>query len=593
VTSAPAFTTRPDLDGTVGMVASTHWLASSSAMAVLERGGNAADAAVAGGLVLQVVEPHLNGPGGDMALLIHPADADAPQALSGVGPAPAGAGIEAYADLGLDLVPGAGALAAAVPGQMDAWLLLLRDHGTWDVADVAEFALHYATRGFPVLPSIHRTLATVERLFTEHWTTSAGQWLAGGVPEAGALITNRPWAATLRRLVDAAPTGASREQRIEEVRRTWAEGFVAEALDAFVRTPHRHSDGGTYAGVLTADDLAGWRASFEPAVTGSFRGRTIAKCGPWTQGPTLLQALGMLDPLDDDALDLTEPAAVHLAVAAIKLVMADRDAWLGDRDDVPLDALLDPAYLDARRALVADEASRELRPGVIPGRTAFRPPLVEPGDAGGDVSAGEPTVRRSGVTQGDTCHLDVVDRWGTMISATPSGGWLQSSPYVPEVGFALGTRLQQCWLDPAAPSALMPGRRPRMTLSPTLVVAGDEPVAALGTPGGDDQDQWQLLYLLRTLAGGHTPQQAIDAPMLSSASFPNSFWPRAWNPAALLVEERFGEALLADLDRRGHRITRNGPWSLGRLSAVTRDPATGRLGAAANPRGMQGYAVGR
>lgn len=593
MTSAPAFTTRPDLDGTVGMVASTHWLASSSAMAVLERGGNAADAAVAGGLVLQVVEPHLNGPGGDMALLIHPADADAPLALSGVGAAPAGASIEAYADLGLDLVPGAGALAAAVPGQMDAWLLLLRDHGTWDVADVAGFALHYATRGFPVLPSIHRTLATVERLFTEHWTTSAGQWLAGGVPEAGALITNRPWAATLRRLVDAAPTGASREQRIEEVRRTWAEGFVAEALDAFVRTPHRHSDGGTYAGVLTADDLAGWRASFEPAVTGSFRGRTIAKCGPWTQGPALLQALGMLDPLDDDALDLTEPAAVHLAVEAIKLVMADRDAWLGDRDDVPLDALLDPAYLDARRALVADEASRELRPGVIPGRTAFRPPLVEPGDAGGDVSAGEPTVRRSGVTQGDTCHLDVVDRWGTMISATPSGGWLQSSPYVPEVGFALGTRLQQCWLDPAAPSALMPGRRPRMTLSPTLVVAGDEPVAALGTPGGDDQDQWQLLYLLRTLAGGHTPQQAIDAPMLSSASFPNSFWPRAWNPAALLVEERFGEALLADLDRRGHRITRNGPWSLGRLSAVTRDPATGRLGAAANPRGMQGYAVGR
>ncbi len=587
------FTTRPDLDGTFGMVASTHWLASSSAMAVLERGGNAADAAVAGGLVLQVVEPHLNGPGGDMALLIHPADADRPRALSGTGPAPAAATIDRYADLGLDLVPGAGALAAAVPGQFDAWLLLLRDHGTWELADVAEFALHYATRGFPVLPSIHRTIATVAELFATHWPTSAAQWLPGGAaPASGTLLTNSRWAATLERLV-AAGTGPSREARIDAVRRTWAEGFVAEAIEAFVRTPHRHSDGGSYAGVLTGADLAAHRAAFEPAVLGTFRGRRIAKCGPWTQGPTLLQALGLLDAEPDEALDLTDPAAVHRVVETIKLAMADRDGHLGDRDDVPVDALLDPDYLAARRALIGDEASLELRPGAPGGHAPYLPPLVTSDQAPTDVAVGEPTVRRSGITQGDTCHLDVVDRWGTMISATPSGGWLQSSPFIPEVGFALGTRLQQCWLDPAAPSALAPGRRPRMTLTPTLVLHGDEAVSALGTPGGDDQDQWQLLYLLRTLAGSMSPQQAIDAPMLSSAAFPNSFWPRAWNPGGLLVEDRFDADLVADLERRGHRVTRSAPWSLGRLSAVTRDPASGRLGAAANPRGMQGYAVGR
>ncbi|WP_068118821.1 gamma-glutamyltransferase family protein, partial [Nocardioides massiliensis] len=583
---------RPDLDGTFGMVASTHWLASSSAMAVLERGGNAADAAVAGGLVLQVVEPHLNGPGGDMALLLHHADADAPLALSGTGPAPAAATIERYADLGLDLVPGAGALAAAVPGQSDAWLLLLRDHGTWELSDVAAYALHYATRGFPVVPTIHRTIATVEDLFRQHWPTSAAQWLADGVPAAGAQLTNQPWARTLERLV-AAGTGASREERIDAVRRTWAEGFVAEAINAFVRTPHRHSDGGTYAGLLTGSDLAAHRAHFEPAVVGTFRGHRIAKCGPWTQGISLLQTLGILDAASDEALDLTDPAALHLVVETIKLAMADRDGFLGDRDDVPVAALLDRDYLASRRVLITDDASFELRPGSPGGRTPYHPPLVESHLAPTDVAAGEPTVRRSGIMQGDTCHLDVVDRWGTMISATPSGGWLQSSPFIPEVGFALGTRLQQCWLDPAAPSALEPGRRPRMTLTPTLVLHDDEAVSALGTPGGDDQDQWQLLYLLRTLAGGMSPQEAIDAPMLSSAAFPNSFWPRAWNPGGLLVEDRFDVGVVADLERRGHRVTRSAPWSLGRLSAVTRDPATGRLGAAANPRGMQGYAVGR
>jgi gamma-glutamyltranspeptidase/glutathione hydrolase len=206
---------------------------------------------------------------------------------------------------------------------------------------------------------------------------------------------------------------------------------------------------------------------------------------------------------------------------------------------------------------------------------------------------GEPTVSLSGETRGDTCHIDVADRWGNQISATPSGGWLQSSPTVPELGFCLGSRMQMFWLDDGLPSSLVPGRRPRTTLSPTLVLRDGVPVLAAGTPGGDQQDQWQLVFLLRHLALGQDLQGAIDAPMFHTTSVPSSFYPREMTPGELVVEDRMGEDVLAALAARGHGVTRAGPWMLGRLCAVSRDPATGVLAAGANPRANQGYAVGR
>ena len=189
--------------------------------------------------------------------------------------------------------------------------------------------------------------------------------------------------------------------------------------------------------------------------------------------------------------------------------------------------------------------------------------------------------------------MDVVDRWGNMVSVTPSGGWLQSSPAIPELGFCLGTRLQMTWLEEGAPSTLEAGKRPRTTLTPTLVLKDGQPVAALGSPGGDQQDQWQLLYLLRTIVGGYTPQQAIDAPAFHTTALPGSFWPRTWTPGGAVVEDRLGAEVIEALADRGHAVTRAGDWSLGRLSAVVRDPQTGVLMAAANPRGAQGYAAGR
>ncbi|MCU1578887.1 MAG: gamma-glutamyltransferase 2, Threonine peptidase family [Rhodoglobus sp.] len=562
------------------MTASTHWLATASAQAVLERGGNAFDAAVAAAFVLHVVEPHLNGPGGDMVGIFAVAGGE-PTVLMGQGPAPAGATIEHYRSLGLSLVPGAGALAAAIPGAMDAWLLLLRDHGSWELEDVLAFAIGYARDGHPVLDRVCSTIATVAELFEQHWPTSAELWMPRGRPPApGEVITNLPLARTYSRLL-ATAVGSTREDRIDGARTSWSAGFVAQAIDDFVRTPHRHSDGNDYAGVLRATDA--FEATYEAPVTGEFRGHTIAKSGAWGQGPALLQMLAMLDGFED--LDPSSGLGAHTILEVEKLALADRDAYFGD-GPVPLDVLLSADYIAARRDLVTGAASHEFRPGVVPGVEPFLPPLTV-----GATGLGEPTVSLSGETKGDTCHIDVIDRWGNIVSATPSGGWLQSSPAIPELGFALGTRLQMTWLVPGTAASLAPGRRPRTTLTPTLVLRDGRPVTALGSPGGDQQDQWQLLYLLRTIVGGYTPQQAIDAPALHTTSFPDSFWPRTWEPGGAVIENRLNN-LVAGLQQRGHVVTRAGDWTLGRLSAVGVDD-TGLLFGAANPRGAQGYAAGR
>jgi gamma-glutamyltranspeptidase/glutathione hydrolase len=593
--SPDPFTTRPTLRGHFGMCASTHWIASSSAQSVLERGGNAFDAAVAGAFVLHVVEPHLNGPGGDMTAVFATAADPSPTVLVGQGPAPAAATIAHYRAEGLDLVPGAGALAAAVPGSVDAWLLLLRDHGTWELPDVLEHAIEYAADGHAVSERVSSVITTMRDLFDEHWPTSAGLWMpAGRPPLPGDIVRLEQYAETLRRLC-AAATGAERSDRIDAARTAWGSGFVAEAIDAFVRTPHRHSSGTDHAGVLTAADLAGFSASYEPATTLDFHGVTVAKTGPWGQGPVLLQALAILAGYEPHEIDPSTGSGAHRVLEALKLALADRDAWYGDPDgeEIPLAELLSPEYAASRRQLIGESASLEFRPGSVAGRTPHLPPLVTDDDSSGVAGAGEPTVSVSGRTRGDTCHIDVVDRWGNFVSATPSGGWLQSSPTIPELGFCLGTRLQMSWLDDASPSALRPGRRPRTTLTPTLLLRDGLPFSALGTPGGDQQDQWQLLYLLRTIVGGYSPQEAVDAPALHTTSMPESFWPRHWTPGGAVVEDRLGDDVIDDLERRGHRVTRSGPWTLGRLSAVTRDPASGQMSAAANPRGSQGYAVGR
>ncbi|MFF7750748.1 gamma-glutamyltransferase family protein [Streptomyces sp. NPDC007971] len=604
------FTTRPTLQGTFGMVSSTHWLASQSAMAVLEEGGNAFDAAVAGAFVLHVVEPHLNGPAGEVPILLGPAGGEV-RVLCGQGVAPAGATAAHYRALGLELVPGTGPLAAAVPGAFDAWLLLLRDHGTRSLDDVLKYAIGYAEHGHAPVENVGATVESVRELFETEWTSSAQVYLPGGrSPRPGELLRNPALAATWKRLLAETARAGDREARIDAAREVWRCGFIAEALVRQSRRPTRDTSGGRHTGTLTEADLAGWSAAYEAPVTYDWNGWTVCKAGPWSQGPAFLQQLALLPP------ELPAHGSadyVHLLVEGCKLAMADREAWYGDAADVPLAELLSDRYNTGRRALVGAKASYELRPGSPGGRTPRLPAQayarVESGDGPGfdPLGAGEPTaaqlpgeprVNADGTTRGDTCHLDVVDRWGNMIAATPSGGWLQSNPVVPELGFPLGTRLQMTWLEEGLPNTLTPGRRPRTTLTPSLALRDGVPVLAFGTPGGDQQDQWQLHFFLAAVLrpavrGGLDLQGAIDAPNWHNDSFPSSFFPRGHRPGSVTVESRTDAGVIEELRRRGHDVTVGPGWSEGRLCAVYREPESGILSAAANPRGMQGYAVGR
>lgn len=555
------FTTRPELRGTFGMVASTHWLASQTGMAVLERGGNAFDAAVATGFVLQVVEPHLNGPGGEVPAVFWAADRGEPLALCGQGVSPSAATIERFRELGHQLVPGTGVLAACVPGAFGGWLLLLRDFGTWRLEDVLELAIGYAESGYPLHPRIRATIELNEELL-RGWPGSRDLYLPA--PDAGALFRNPALAATYRRIVEES-RGGSREEEIEKARLAWYEGFVAEEIDRFCSAE---------GGLLTGADLATWRATLEPVATLEYGGLTVCKTQSWAAGPVGLQQLALLAGFD--LAELSEAELVHVVVECGKLAFADRDALYGDSGDVPLETLLSKPYNDARRALVGEEASERYEPGL------GRLPSVHAVAA--TVGSGEPGR--------GTVHLDIADRFGNLISATPSGGWLQSSPVIPSLGWPLGTRAQMFWLEEGLASSLEPGKRPRTTLCPGLALREGAPYLAWGTPGGDQQEQWALHAFLRHVDLGLNLQEAIDAPEFHSDHLISSFFPRGFVPRSLALESRFSARAVADLQRRGHDVTLHPPWSLGRVSAVAREP-DGLLRAGANARGMQGYAVGR
>ena len=591
------FTTRPEIQGTFGVVATTHWIATAVGMGVLERGGNAADAAVAAGLVLQVVEPHLNGPAGDMPALVYSAEADRVEVICGQGPAPAGATIAHYRGEGLDLIPGDGLLATVIPGAFDAWMLLLARHGTLSVREALEPAIAYARDGHPILPRVADTIRGKLDHFREHWPSSAEAYAPRGAPEPGALYRLPALAQTYERIVREAEGARGRDARIEAARRAWAEGFVAEAVGRFVAGAEvMDGTGARRRGVLSASDMAGWRASVEPPVSRGHDDWTVFKTGPWGQGPVLLQSLAILEGLDLAAMDPQGPDFVHVVVEAMKLAYADREAYYGDpaHTEIPLDALLSDAHAAERRALIGPEASREQRPSRLRGFEAWAEAAVARAGRASSEAGYEPAMAHLAEARGrgDTVHVDVIDRWGNMVSATPSGGWLQSSPVVPGLGFALNTRAQMFWLDEGLPSSLAPGRRPRTTLTPSIVIRADGARMAFGTPGGDQQDQWQLALFLRHVHHGLNLQEAIDAPLFHTAHFQGSFHPRPARPGHLTIEPGIGEAAVAALRARGHDVEVAPPWSVGRLTATRREPC-GLLRAAATPRLMQAYAAGR
>lgn len=599
------FTTRPEILGTFGVVTSTHWLATASGMAMLEKGGNAFDACAAAAFVLQVVEPHLVGPGGDMPAVFYSAESKKVEVLCAQGTAPQAATIQAYKALGLDMIPGDGLLATVVPGAFGGWMVLLRDHGRLSLREVLEPAIGYFENGHPMLPRVSDTIAGLTELFSGGWPSSGAVYLPGGnVPKGRELFRNPAAARTYKRiLTEAEAAGSDRQEQIQAAHDAWYKGFVAEAMDAFCRGEAvLDSSGRCHKGLLTADDMARWQPRYEAPASATYHGWEVFKTGPWGQGPVFLQTLKILEGIDLAGMGPASPEYVHHVTEAMKLAFADREAYYGDPDfvKVPLTTLLSEDYASGRRALIGEQASHELRPGMVAGYEsqveAMLGNLRIAGQNGKPASAtvGEPTLASmvAASRRGDTVHIDVIDRWGNMIAATPSGGWLQSSPVIPELGFPLNSRAQSFYLEEGLPSSLAPGKRPRTTLTPSLAFENGEPRLVFGTPGGDQQEQWQLGMFLRRVHHDLNLQEAIDLPLFHTQHFPSSFYPREARPGQITVEESLGEAALAELVRRGHAVERAPAWTVGRLTAAERS-ANGLLRAAATPRLMQAYAVGR
>lgn len=593
------FTTRPDIRGTFGAVTSTHWIASAVGMAILEKGGNAFDAAVATAMALQVVEPHLNGPAGDLPAIIYVAQTGETRVLCAQGVAPAAATIAHYRDeLGLALIPGSGLLATVVPGAFDGWMLMLRDHGTMELAEVMDPAIAYARDGHPVLPRVANTIAGLADFFETEWPSSFATWLPDGTaPAPWSLFKNPDLASTYQRIVDEA-AGDTRAARIDAARAIWSKGFVARAIAGQLATACVMDVSETaHSGVMTADDMANWQATWEAPVSVTYHGWTVHKTDTWSQGPVFLQALQILKGYDLGAMDPNGDEFVHVVTEAMKLAYADREAYYGDpaHFDIPLKTLLSEDYAASRRALITGQANLEQRPGRIPGLEHLADAAITRATrdfkAKRGASAGEPTMAHLTEKRGDTVHIDVIDRWGNMVSATPSGGWLQSNPVVPGLGFPLNSRAQMFWLDEGLPTSLRPGTRPRTTLTPSMAEK-DGVRIAFGTPGGDQQDQWQLIWFLRMVHFGLGMQEGIDAPLFHTTHFQSSFYPRDANAGELVVEPSLGEVSIAALRGRGHLVTVAEPWSVGRLTAARRE-ADGMITAAATPRLMQAYAIGR
>jgi gamma-glutamyltranspeptidase/glutathione hydrolase len=519
---------------------------------------------------------------------------------------PAAATPARFGSLGLRQIPGSGLLPACVPGAFGAWVRLLAELGSLPLARILEPAIAYARGGYPLVAEAARAIATMSPLFETEWVESGRTFLPGGrAPAPGHRLRNVALGDTLARIVDEAEAASTDHQaQCEAARHAFYEGFVAEAIDGFVAsTPVLDATGERHRGLLTADDLASWRATVEAPASVAFHGLTVHKPSFWSQGPVFLQQLALLEDVDLAGAGLTSGPYVHALVEASRLAFADREGWYGDPDHVDVDpaALLDPAYAAARRELLGEKALAAPEPGVLGGRTswAVTPPAPDPCARPvttwlDQLHGGMPTiVLRETVKAGDTCTVAVADRHGNLAAAVPSGGWLKSSPVVPGLGFPLGTRGQTLWLVDGHPNSLAPGKRPRTTLSPTVVLRDGDPYLAFGTPGGDRQDVWTLEAFLAATEFGLDLQAATEVTMFHSDEFPSSFTPHGCRPGVVVIEDDCDPATVADLQGRGHEVALVGAGTLGKVCMVGVDGDQGFVKAGAGPRGRQAYAVAR
>ena len=595
------FTTRPVVMGTRGVVTSGHYLASAAGFRIMERGGNAIDAAAAMCFCLNLLEPQSNGIGGEAPVLIYSARERRPFAVSGMGWSPQAFTTDWCRENGIDLIPGDGYLPACVPAVVDTWAAALARFGTLTFGEILEPAIELAENGYPMYESLQTSLVANAARYRDRYPTTAEIYCPNGrAPDVGEVIRNPDFAKMLRMMADAEKRagGADRLAGIKAARDVFYKGEIAERIVEFIRgNPVEDASGASHTGLLSTADFAEWSARIEDPLGFNYRGLDVYKCSSWTQGPVFLQQLALLEGFDLRALGHNSADYLHTLIECTKLAFADREAYYGDPDfdGPPPDRLLSREYNDARRAMIDQTASLEMRPGDAGAGFPAYAAVDVAEDNRRALSVGARPVRDLGLGHahvGDTTHLDAVDREGNMVAATPSGGWLGTSPVVKGLGFPLGTRGQMFYLNPERPNALEPRKRPRATLTPSLVTRDGDPFMVFGTPGGDAQDQWTLQFFLNYVDFGMNLQEALDAPSVHSVHFPSSFYPRAAYPGRVAIENRISESVIAALRSRGHEVLELEGWVNGKTMGIRYEPERGLISGGVAPKGTIGYAIG-
>ena len=560
---------QPMITGACHMISAGHYLAAEAGHAVLQAGGNAVDAGVAAGIALGVVHSDQVQFSGVAPMVIHMADRGETVTIAGLGGWPRAARLETFVEEHGNATP-LGLLRTVVPAAPEAWLLALERYGTMRFGDVAAAAIRYARDGFTMHPVMAHFIDRYAESY-RRWPASAAIWLPGGrPPREGELFVQSDLARSLQFMVDE-ERAASARGRVAGLRAARDAFYRGDLAAAMVRYHREHG------GWLTAEDLASYASEVVPPLSVRFRDVEVLTCGPWCQGPVLLQMLTLLEGIDLRALGYNTPAYVHVVTEAMKLCFADRDRYYGDPRfvPVPMDALLDPAYAAERRRLIRDKTAWPEMPP--PGRVAgFEASMtmkpVQPVAGGSDLD-------------GDTSYVCVVDRHGNAFSATPSDvSW--ESPVIPGLGFCPSSRGSQSWAVPGHPSCVAPGKRPRLTPNPALARRGNRWLMPFGAPGGDMQPQGMLQVLLNHTVFGMSIQEAVEAPRFVTHSFPGSFEPHPYHPGRLDLERSIGEAAGDALAALGHQVQWLPDLSLGTagVCAISADWEAGILHGGADPR---------
>jgi gamma-glutamyltranspeptidase / glutathione hydrolase len=569
---------RPTIMGTRHMIAATQYLAAEAGFKILEAGGNAIDAGVAAGIALGVVQPEFVNVAGVAPIIIYSATENRIVTIPGLGPWPKATERDYFQKNHGGKIP-QGIRRTVVPAAPDAWITALERFGTMSFGEVAQSAISYARDGFPVYPLMTEVITDHEAEYRKFPSNVALYLPKGRPPQPGEVFVQAALARTLQHMADqeAAARNRGREAGLAAARDAFYRGDIAQAI-----VKYQKENGG----LLSADDLAGYRSGFDEPVGTSFGDITLYACGPWCQGPSLLQALNLLDGAELRRLGHNSTGYLHRITEAVKLAFSDREAYFGDPRmiDVPIAAMLSREYAQVRRKMIRpDQAWPEMPPAGDPRNLA-----AERG------TSGAPLVpeRAFSAPELDTSHVACVDRHGNVFAATPSDG-SYNAPVIPELGIIPSPRGSQNWGDPDHPSGVAPGKRPRLTPSPAIAMAPGRMKMPFGTPGGDVQTQAMLQVFLNIHLFGMEVQEAVEAPRVASYSYPSSFEPHAYHPGLLNVESRIDKATGDALARLGHTIAwwPDWTWLAGAVCTVVADIGTGVLKGGADPR-RPSYSLG-